>query len=156
MTLESNLKMPMTAATDLTLQIDAMNRVLAGVTRECPACKGAKNVEDDACPRCLSAQTGLGTGRIARFPGFRQYCDFCGGDETSPCEDCDDKHYLVRAGGLHDALARLPVLDALDVLRTFSQWVWLMDDAPMPSAPEILAKSLELVIKVAGLEVPDA
>ena len=70
------------------------------------------------------------------------------------CIECDGTGWQVRAGGLHDALTGLDKRTAGTVFLGLHDWV--LDgigraDAPMPSATEILAKSLELVIEVAGL-----
>ena len=142
---------------DLTSQqLAACYETLAKETVECPYCPIALAAimspeELKTLPPCSACQ---GSGRVARFPGFRHTpCDFCGGDETSPCEDCDDKRYLVRAGGLHDALAGLDGGE---------KWKWfrLMPLAEngvvgpyKPSASEILLAGLRGVIEVAGLEV---
>lgn len=143
----------MTAKTDLTAQIAVLNRVLAEATKEHLACQGegtydyvghSSGIETDDCP-----EPECKDGRVARFPGFRLTpCHFCGGDTTSPCEDCDDKRYLIRAGGLEDALAGLTRLEAAEVLDSI---VVDVGDDSMPSADVILLKGLELVVEVAGL-----
>ena len=158
---------------DFTAQIAALNRVLAEAIKECPVCKGVKNVEDDACPRCLSAQTGLGTGHLARFPEFRQECEDCFGqleidlyreekiEKTITCPTCNGIGWQIRAGGLEGALAGLTRPEVLHVLEGMSDYVysWWGDEKawslrqfhPMPPAPKILAKGLGLAIEVAGI-----
>jgi hypothetical protein len=142
----------------------ALQRTLAEATTLCPCfgkdmCKVCGVVEgysghhdtstnpDDPCLVCQ------GTGEVARFPEDREYCPFCGGDTTSPCEDCDDRHYMVRAGDSADGLAGLSVDQAQEWVTKFETW---LEDfyvaGPMPSALEIRVKELELIRDAAGLE----
>ena len=131
-----------------------------------------RNTLAEATKECLEIPRGLlececnGEGRVPRFPGFRQECR-CLGDEphsklgcsscwypgahTEACERCNGTGWQIRAGGLEDALAGLNKRDAtyvLERLRFISEQGWT---DPMPSAPQILAMALELVIEVAGL-----
>ncbi len=165
----------MTATTDLTANIVVMNRVLADATVECPECglnppetRGTMFVDGPGV--VVGCDTCPGTGRVARFPGFRQECSWCRGkkrilkhflvigdepykpvdDDYDPCTHCHKQGWQVRAGGLHDALAGLTRGQASDVLYGL-MGEWPHDDDPMPPTPEILAKSLELTIKAAEL-----
>ncbi len=135
-------------------------------------------IETDDCPKPECKD-----GRAARFKGFRQECSWCRGkkrilkhflvigdepyrpvnDDYDPCTHCQKNGWQVRAGGVEDALAGLGIAEGIDILRTMCEWLLelepgliLRPDVPMPSADVIRAKTLELVIKVAGLEVPDA
>lgn len=154
-------------------QIAAMSRVLADATE---ACQGWDTPEGKIPCGAVPHQDCQGTGHVARFPGFRQECCctergtpgylWAGASVahancplgTEPCSYCEGHTgWQVRAGGLDGALVGLNRGEANDWLSLFGKWVnWKIAQSPMPSAHEILAKSLELVIKVAGLEVPDA
>ena len=132
--------MSLKAPTDPTAHIAAYRRVLADATNECPHCLGAGGWGGFACgPPCS------GAGRIARFPGFRQVCGH---------GPLGSQVWEVRAGGLEDALAGLTRGLAYDVVKQL--WIWIAAPGtttgkPMPSADEILAKGLRLVIEIAGL-----
>ena len=153
----------------MTTEIAALNRVLADATVECPVlwCEQAGGQTFlyegpilEGCLPCKRHPTDCicqGTGRIARFKGFRHTpCDFCGGDTTSPCEDCDDKRYLVRAGGLEDGLAGLPKAGLHQWDIRFHQWILeLPSDIPaMPNRDAIRLKGLRLVCLQANLIRP--
>lgn len=146
---------------DVKQRLAALNRTLAEATMACP-CEGC-NRAGLHWVKCIGGCQGAG--EVACFPGFRlpELCAFCGGacrpppeGDNSPCEDCADIGLQGGVGRLEDALASLSVLDTLDVLRNLSQWVWQMEDGPMPDGATILVKALELVCEAAGLEVPDA
>ncbi len=172
----------MTAKTDLTAQIAAYNRVLADATVECPRCRNTGGYEPVPRPGdmdfgpCFDCQ---GTGRIARFLGFRQECrkqwvraddgNWVGMAEaawqsltgyewskTHPAAHCtcNGLGWQVRVGGLEDGLAGLTPDEFCTVTyQIYRRSIDILQDidAPMPSAPEILAEGLRLVIEVAGL-----
>lgn len=161
----------MTATTDLTAQIAILNRVLADATVECPECEGTRISLGSVCDFGCK-----GSGRIACFPGFRQECKCYKGDphthlytcfkclpmvlggstfkHSSDCLKCNGTGWQVRAGGLEDSFKGLESGDFSKVLEKLDSW--RLYRSPRPTAPEILAEGLRLVIEVAGLGVPDA
>ena len=157
----------MTATTDLTAQIAAYRKVLAEATKECPAALHTDMESlEVACGACGIQGD---AGRIARFPEFRQVCENqeyhlrLGG--SLPCREdcfkCSGTGWQVHAGGLEDALAGLTRAQAWRFFVNFPSAfeIWhapvTQQVGPMPSAPEILAEGLRLVIEITGLEVPD-
>ena len=159
--------------TDLTAQIAALRRTLADATKECP-CEGCNRTPEEQHQADCECK---GTGRVARFSGFRQECAWCEGvgnrygcDHANlgfgleqvgnlcamckgiirsfPCKDCNGTGRQVAAGGLHDAWAGLTSGEAQEVLEKLALQLEEMvprPKDPMPSAPKILAKGLELV-----------
>lgn len=156
-------------------KIAALNRVLADATVECRrykhgerAAQGESREKIGPCAKCH------GTGRIARFSGFRQECNHrtvvvfpcpkectddefhihSGGKHMDDCRGCNGLGWQVRAGGLEDGLAGLSFDE---------KWGFFMavgKDAKrlgvLTDRAEILAEGLRLVCEIAGLEVPDA
>lgn len=150
----------------LNQRIASMNRVLADATKECPENK-LDFSPDEIHPRACVCK---GTGRVAKFPGFRQECQCLGdgrytklgcpkcwylGAHSLECIKCNGTGWQVHAGDWGtDGLAGLTVDQIQEVLEDLAAWIMRSDLAPDSNA--IQAKCLELVIKVAELEVPDA
>ena len=145
-------------------QITAYRLTLAQATKECPKSdeRYGHFEEPEECKKCQ------GTGRVARFPEFRQECPsawhvawkgYDGPPTSRPsCEACNGIGRQVAPAGLEAALAGLTIGKGLKVYTGLGLFVWngyltkersLM---PMPSADAILAEGLWLVIEVAGLE----
>jgi len=155
--------MTATHSTDLKQQIAAHRRTLAEATKECPRqwyFDGEPIPQDgpgcDHPDECECRATGL----VARFPGFRQKCalqivNWDGKIEhAADCWVCNSTGWQVAPGGLEDGLAGLDNdVEGLKFLGRLELWLLARSAGPMPSAPEILAKGLELVIEKAGLEV---
>lgn len=137
----------MTIETDVKQQIATLRRVLAGATKECGVCEGqgelkeavqAWDVPGAPIPDC---DTCKGTGRIPRFPGFRQECQctkrgtpgflWAGASVawpncppgTEPCCYCEGHTgWQVAPGGLEDALAGLSVEEGAPFFWQLSHW----------------------------------
>ena len=162
----------MTAQTDPTDQIADRNRVLAEATKECPFTEPHRS----QVHRLVSGKKlDCKDNRVARFPGFRQECGSCNGSGemlvggrsggghvnpvgTTACLVCNGTGWQVALAGLEAALAGLRKGQALSFYaHLIGTWVDMESleglEGPMPSAPEILAKGLELVIEIAGLEL---
>lgn len=164
----------MTTKTDIAVRIAALNAALAEATEECPepyCVKGkiaaiSKEAGSTELERLvIDHKDCQGTGRIARFPEFRQECPLKwykgerlfshhdhDNEEAHPdyC-DCNGTGWQVCAGGLDGGLARLTVEQAEIVFdELLHTWV---DGLPgeKPSAPEILLEGLELVCIQANL-----
>ncbi len=160
----------MTTETALKQRLAILYRTLADATVECPKCDAlceemrkspdASQGRPTGIPcRCVAFSDGCnGTGRVARFPGFRQECkESWHAQFSSPSCSCNGRRWRVRAGDSADGLAQLSPKQMKDWLFLFMTWLeecWKADYIT-PSALEIRAKELELVIEVAGKEVPD-
>ena len=141
--------MTATQSTDLTAKIAALNAVLAEATEACPDCSyhGIATV-GAPCDTCK------GTGRIARFPEFRQECARCFGNSwicgpDKPSDGCGGRRWQVRAGGLEGGLAGLSTDGMALTLGMLAGW---RRQGDKPFASEILLEGLRLVIQVGGLE----
>jgi len=146
----------------------------------CLKCGGSGFLTVQRLIQCLAEA--LNEDGQPRFPGFRQDCSeqwvrtdngcwqrmktakdqYLTGykwSKTHPATHCpcNGTGWLARAGGLEGGLAGLDKKAAGTVLMQLHNWVFDgigRVDVPMPSAPEILAEGLRLVIEIAGLEVP--
>ena len=151
----------------MTTDTESLEARLAAMTCECPDCHylGERVQEPQGCKKCK------GTGLVARFPEFRQECGACVEGKVNcvgpacrvehDCDFCNGTGWQVRAGGLEDGLEGLTVIEGMAVYERLQRdakgeaETLRHPDDPMPSAPEILLKGLELVCEIAGLEVPD-
>ena len=162
----------MTTVTDVKQRLAALYATLADATKACNIGPYHKRHFKNGCQ---------GTGKVARFPEFRQDkpCPHAGlvddvGVSWDPdkCPRCNGRGWQDRAGSTDDGLAGLSPTQAANVLWMFQHWVncpkpytHLHEDGEivlcesrqkMPSALEIRAEGLRLICEIAELEVPDA